>query len=177
LDECSREAGRQRVRGLPACAMGGNDHVRCERRQPVAGRLDDRVEERTAQMESADHGVDALDAGQALRVAQDVDGAGVARSRSARRGPCRERSRSSPDRRGSADRRPSARRGLSCGRNDEFRSAAASVGARPMSLTGTDMCSAISLATLRAKPRSVLSPVVQLEVRGSGNGRASRCIK
>jgi hypothetical protein len=38
LDECSREAGRQRVRGLPACAMGGNDHVRCERRQPVAGR-------------------------------------------------------------------------------------------------------------------------------------------
>jgi hypothetical protein len=58
-----------------------------------------------------------------------------------------------------------------------FRNAAASVGARPMSLTGTDMCSAISLATLRAKPRSVLSPVVQLEVRGSGNGRASRCIK
>ena len=77
LDERAGQAAGDRVGGLPAGAVGGDDHLGGELLQSADGVPDDRLEQRAGQVEAADDGVQLVDAGQALGVAADVDDARV----------------------------------------------------------------------------------------------------
>ena len=58
LDERLGEPGGERVGGPPAGAVRGHEVVRGELGERVAGRPDDRLEGRPAEVEAADDGVD-----------------------------------------------------------------------------------------------------------------------
>ena len=77
LDERFGQAAGDRVGGLPAGAVSGNDHLGDELLQSADGVPDDWFEQRAVQVEAADDGVQGLHAGQALGVAADVDDARV----------------------------------------------------------------------------------------------------
>lgn len=70
-------AGEQ-VDGPPAGAVARNDEGRVDGDQFGDGAPDDWLEEATGEMQATDEGVDGVDAGQVLGVAQDVDDASVA---------------------------------------------------------------------------------------------------
>ena len=77
LDEGAGQAAGDRVGGLPAGAVGGDDHLGGELLERIDGVPDDRFEQRAGQMEAADDGVQLVDAGQSLGVTADVDDARV----------------------------------------------------------------------------------------------------
>src|SRR6188472_4335075 len=64
--------------GAPAGAVGRNDVVGGDCGEGIAGRRDDRLEVAAAEVESADHRVEVILAGQALDVAERVDQSRVA---------------------------------------------------------------------------------------------------
>ena len=77
LDVRAGQAASDRMGGFPAGAVGGDHHVGCELFECADGVVDDRLEQRAGQMESADKRVQFADAGQALGIAADVDHPGV----------------------------------------------------------------------------------------------------
>jgi hypothetical protein len=77
-DERLTEPGSHGTLGSPSGAVGGNDDAGHQRAKVVQDPWDERLEDRSAEVEPAHHGVERAFFGQAPGVAADVDDPGVA---------------------------------------------------------------------------------------------------
>lgn len=78
LDERVGQAGGDGVAGVPAGAVGGDDHLRGQFGQRLDGRSDHGGEQGPVEMEATDDRVHTFNAREPLGVADDVDDAGMA---------------------------------------------------------------------------------------------------
>jgi len=77
-DERFAEPGSDGMLGSPSGAVGGDDDAGPQRAKVVQDLGDERLEDRSAEVEPAHHGVERAFFGQAPGLAADVDDPGVA---------------------------------------------------------------------------------------------------